>query len=107
MNYLVYVSTSVEPLSNEDLTQLLLKSRINNSKAGITGMLLYNSGTFFQVLEGEEQELNSLFERVKHDSRHKGIIKLKSGNIPERHFPDWSMGFRTTITDSIAYLFAD
>jgi hypothetical protein len=104
MNYLIYISTSVKLFSNADLTELLLQSRLNNSKAGITGMLLYSKGTFFQVLEGEEEALNIAFEKIKNDPRHKGIIKMKSGTLAERNFPEWSMGFTTTVPNSVSTL---
>ncbi len=104
MNYIIYVSTADRLLTDEDLTKLLLKSRINNAKAGITGMLLYSNGTFFQVLEGEEEQLSALFEKISKDSRHRGIIKLKSGKLANRIFPDWSMGFKTSVTESVSHL---
>jgi len=104
MNYLIYISTSVTLFSNEDLAELLLLSRDNNGKDDITGMLLYNNGTFLQVLEGEEGKLNMAFEKIKKDPRHKGIIKMKSGTLAERNFPEWSMGFTITVPDSYSAL---
>jgi hypothetical protein len=104
MNYLTYISTSVRLFSDYDLAEMLEQSRLNNTKAGITGVLLYNKGTFFQVLEGEEDQVNSTFEKIKADPRHHNIIKMKSGNITERNFSDWSMGFTTNLKHNISNL---
>jgi bifunctional N-acetylglucosamine-1-phosphate-uridyltransferase/glucosamine-1-phosphate-acetyltransferase GlmU-like protein len=92
MNYIIYISTSVRLFDDSDLKDMLLQSRANNSEAGITGVLLYHRGTFFQVLEGEEEQINAMFEKIKADPRHHNIIKMKSGTMAERNFPDWSMG---------------
>lgn len=104
MNYLIYVSTSAKFLNDAELKELLAQSRINNSKAGITGILLYNKGTFFQVLEGEEDHVQITFEKIKNDPRHKSIIIMKRGNLSRRNFPDWSMGFTTTAPNSFSNL---
>jgi len=94
MNYLVYVSTSSKLLTGHDLKQLLVEIRHNHNKNGITGMMLYGNGTFLQALEGEEFQLEKMFENLKSDEIQRGIIKLKSGRGTRRAFTDWSMGFR-------------
>jgi hypothetical protein len=104
MNYLIYISTSVKLFDDNDLKEMLLQSRRKNEAVGITGVLLYNKGTFFQVLEGEEEQVNTTYEMIKNDPRHKNIIKMKSGTITERNFPDWSMGFTTTRPSRFSHL---
>lgn len=94
MFYLVYVSMSAEDISKEDLLDILAKSRDENSKAGITGMLLHKDGNFMQVLEGEETAVRALYQRIILDPRHRGILTLVEGHREKRHFADWSMGFQ-------------
>jgi Sensors of blue-light using FAD len=94
MYFLVYVSSAVQPFSPAELTDLLTKSRVNNTRLGITGMLLYKDGNFMQVLEGEELVIRSLHTHIACDPRHRGLITLLQGSRTERQFPDWSMGFR-------------
>jgi len=48
---LIYVSTSVKLLNDEELLDILKVSRENNSGKDITGLLLYKGGNFMQVLE--------------------------------------------------------
>jgi Sensors of blue-light using FAD len=91
---LVYVSSAVRPLSRSDLEDLLATSRENNARAGITGMLLYKDGNFMQVLEGEEEAVRALYEKIGEDPRHRGEITLREDSTEGRQFPGWSMGFR-------------
>jgi hypothetical protein len=81
-------------MNDAELTGILTTSRKNNTPVGITGMLLYYDGTFMQVLEGEEAAIREVFARVAQDTRHSRIIKLLEEYVPERSFPDWSMGYQ-------------
>jgi hypothetical protein len=56
-------------------------------------MLLYDDGSFLQVLEGPRQAVETLFEKIKADRRHEQIVLLSSREIEEREFSDWQMGF--------------
>jgi hypothetical protein len=81
-------------VSDDELLQLLDKSRKNNEKLGITGMLLYKDGDFMQALEGDEAQVHSLSTRIAKDPRHSRVITLLAAPCTKREFPDWSMGFR-------------
>ena len=94
MYQIVYVSSAAVHFAKPDLYALLAKSRTNNTRAGVTGMLLYRDGNFMQVLEGEEGAVRAVYERIERDPRHHGSMVLLRGETPGRHFPDWSMGFR-------------
>lgn len=94
LHRIVYVSTSVNELSNEELQQLLLLSRRNNSVKNITGGLIYNDGNILQVLEGGKKEIHELFGTITQDGRHYGCIILQDTPSETRSFPDWSMGFK-------------
>lgn len=91
---LVYVSASKELMSNEELDAILTQSRANNSELGLTGMLLYYDGAFMQVLEGPENAVRQMYARIGRDPRHGNVIILLEEYIPERNFPDWSMGYQ-------------
>jgi hypothetical protein len=90
---LIYASAAVKPFSGNDLRKLLLKARTNNSAIGVSGLLLYNHGSFFQVLEGEAENVNPLFERIGRDPRHNQVLLLSRKDVEEPCFGDWSMGF--------------
>ncbi len=95
---LIYVSSAVHLFSHEELVALLQTSRRNNTADGITGMLLYKAGNFMQVLEGEEEAVRRLHDRIQRDPRHRGLITLLEQRTDERQFGSWSMGFRN-LTD--------
>ncbi|HKH09805.1 MAG TPA: BLUF domain-containing protein [Rubrobacter sp.] len=94
MFFLVYVSSAVRPFSRPELEDLLATSRDNNARAGVTGMLLYKDGNFMQVIEGEEEAVRALYDKIGNDPRHRGEITLRQDFTEGRQFPDWSMGFR-------------
>lgn len=94
MFFIVYVSSAVTPFTRSELTELLEKSRVNNAALDISGMLLYKDGNFMQVLEGEESAVRTLCDKVGRDPRHRGVLVLLQGQLAERQFPEWSMGFR-------------
>jgi hypothetical protein len=97
---LVYVSSALELMTDQALLELLEKSWKNNGRRGISGVLLYFEGSFLQVLEGEETEVEALFSRIAADRRHTGVLRLYSEYAEVREFPDWSMGFRKLGKDS-------
>lgn len=91
---LVYMSHANKPFSDDELLELLSRARKNNTKLGLTGMLLYNGeGVFIQVLEGPADEVHTLYNKIKQDPRHRDIQDLVSLPIVERSFPEWTMAF--------------
>ncbi len=92
--HLIYTSATTDPdLTKEALDEILEQSRANNSKLDVTGILLFDMGAFFQVLEGDSDTVESLYRRIEADERHKNVVKLISEPIEERSFGEWSMGY--------------
>ena len=94
MKYLIYMSSAFKLLNDEDLLDILTTSRRNNTAKNLTGMLLYGNGTFVQVLEGSEEDLDTTYDAIKADPRHRNLVKLGSGNLQHRNFAGWAMGFK-------------
>ena len=94
MYFLIYVSSATFDFTEADLLQLLEQSRDDNRELGITGMLLYKGGNFMRVLEGEREAVTAIFEKIRVDKRHKGVIVVMEDDIEQRQFPEWSMGFK-------------
>jgi hypothetical protein len=99
---LIYLSAATVPFSALELRELLTKSRENNSKLHITGMLLFKDGNFLQALEGEEKKVLALYEKIALDRRHQSLVVLWQGPCSERVFPDWSMGFHDLRSADVA-----
>ena len=77
----------------KELQQILDAARRNNSKAGVTGALLYSAGSFAQVLEGPLAGIEPIFEKIQRDARHGEVTVIESGTVRQRQFPEWSMAF--------------
>lgn len=91
---LIYVSTSEKLLNDEELLDILKASRENNSSKDVTGLLLYKGGNFMQVLEGPDEAVEALYEKIKADPRHKDVNVLSREQISARQFPAWEMAFQ-------------
>jgi hypothetical protein len=89
---LLYTSSTSRETSIETIDSILAASRKNNTRDGITGVLLYIDGGFMQVLEGEPATVTATFERIRKDARHwnTGILLDRTA---ERAFSSWTMGF--------------
>jgi len=101
---LVYYSRNRVPLHEQEPTaairEILASSRRNNSGAGVTGALLFNSGCFGQVLEGGRRAIEATFERIQRDPRHDDVSLLDFQRVDARSFPTWSMAFVGTDRES-------
>jgi hypothetical protein len=91
---LIYVSTSVKLLNDQELLDILKVSRENNLSSEVTGLLLYKGGNFMQVLEGEEEVVTALYEKIKADPRHKDVSIISKEQIQARQFHAWEMAFQ-------------
>jgi Sensors of blue-light using FAD len=91
---LIYVSTSIKLLSDQELLDILKVSRENNDSSEITGLLLYKGGNFMQVLEGADETVIALYEKIKIDPRHKDVSIISKEQIQSRQFSEWGMAFQ-------------
>ena len=89
----IYASAATRHFETAELTELLQVARTHNEAAGLTGMLLYSEGAFFQVLEGVPEAVESLYAKIERDKRHEQVTKIVTEAIPNRSFANWSMGF--------------
>lgn len=92
---IVYVSTAIEPFSEDSLRELLEVARSNNVAAGVTGMLVYSRGQFLQALEGEPAAVISTFDRITADRRHIVVNTLQRSLHADQWFGNWAMGFHS------------
>lgn len=90
---LLYASRARDPITNETIASILSQSRKNNPESGVTGVLcVCHGGVFIQVLEGGRDEVNQLYSKVLHDTRHADVTLLEYAEISERRFSGWRMG---------------
>jgi hypothetical protein len=91
---LTYVSEPAQNMSFLGLMRLLYHSYANNQASGITGALIYENNKFGQVIEGPEEAINTLWQKIQKDDRHKNVRLILSKPISERSFKKWTMIFQ-------------
>lgn len=94
ITYLIYSSDRSPDCSQAEIDQILIDCQHNNKALGITGVLLITEDQFLQYMEGSEESVTQLLNKIKLDSRHKSLKILSEGTLPERVFPTWQMGSR-------------
>jgi hypothetical protein len=92
MRRIRYISEFAPSLTPEDVDEIARVSALNNARDGITGMLMASGQLFFQVIEGPDEAVDTLYRRILADRRHRNVMVLgdESGDLV-RHCPDWSM----------------
>ncbi|MCG3882681.1 BLUF domain-containing protein [Psychrobacter sp. Ps3] len=89
----IYISrvTSIGLSGASTLNDIAEVSIAYNKAENISGILCYGNGYFFQYIEGSEQALTNLKNRILKDNRHKDIQTLAFSAITERRFTGWSL----------------
>lgn len=91
--YLLYYGVESFKFNQKDFEELLKQARERNESLEVTGKLIYCEGTFIQLLEGNETDLNDIYKSITIDRRLIGTKLIASGEVKERYFKDWSMDF--------------
>lgn len=90
----VYISQTKGPISEDEVQGILEHARGSNARLDITGLLLFKSGHFLQILEGQEDRVLNLLGKISVDSRHENLKVLYEGLGTVRFFSKWSMRYR-------------
>ena len=94
---LVYCSRAVASMDDAEVARIVGVAQHRNSVNGITGLLVFGSGIFFQWLEGPRDRVTQLMKNITRDVRHDTVVALSEGEeVRERLFPDWAMELVTT-----------
>lgn len=88
---LAYTSRARLDLSERDLSDIHETARHLNALDGITGLLVFDGVRFLQIIEGPEEAIDALVERLRRDPRHSAFEIRDEHVIEARSFPDWSM----------------
>ena len=86
-----YTSLARLDLQDTDLEDIHRSARDHNALDGVTGLLVFNGTHFLQIIEGSEQAIEDLVERLRKDQRHTGFEIRDRRKVEARSFPDWSM----------------
>lgn len=91
LSTLLYRSHICDDVPVKALENLLLKANKNNEVHEVTGILLFNGTHFFQLLEGPEAAVQSIYEHICRDKRHHNLVELMRDYAPSRRFGNAGM----------------
>ncbi|UGS48540.1 diguanylate phosphodiesterase (plasmid) [Kosakonia cowanii] len=67
--------------------------RIKNQIAKISSVLLYNGDDFFQIIEGKESTVDSLYKKICKDEMHTEVVELMRDYASTRYFTNYGVEF--------------
>ena len=88
---IAYISEAAPDMPHHRLDALVEDAARFNRVAGVTGVLLFDGARFLQYVEGPEDGIASVYERIAHASGHSAMTSLARGRVEVRYFPYWSM----------------
>ena len=90
--FLIYVSERTDPEDAMLVRDIAIEASQTNRTLGVSGILMAVDNFFLQVLEGQEDVVDSLLGKIGKDERHTDVRVLYRGALPDRIFGQWSMG---------------
>lgn len=92
LHRLIYCSRA-QGLDDTAIRQILDACERNNPRDHISGMLLFTSDFFVQLLEGSREAISRRFLKIAMDTRHADVEILSSNVSDVRIFDRWSMHY--------------
>lgn len=99
-----YVSRAVPSFSQDDFDKIVEVATVKNKNCGVTGIMLFHGGHFFQYLEGDKNNVMDIMAKILCDTRHYCVLIRSRGDIEERVFPNWSMRCKDLENGEIEFL---
>lgn len=97
MHRVIYSSRATRYFTPQGIEALNYVCRRNNAALGLSGLLLYHEGRFFQVLEGNDEALLQVMQAITKDERHMDLRLAEHGPIEARSFQGWRMGYEVPL----------
>ncbi len=92
LTHFVYCSRAAEGVDAAEVGRIVEAAKRANLARGITGVLVFGSGVFFQWIEGPDDQIQRLITSLHGDPRHFDIVALdESEEERERLYPNWDM----------------
>ena len=110
LHQIMYISSANSQMTPEQCASIASAAASRNRSENVTGLLLFNSKRFLQVLEGPREAVERTYTRICGDGRHRAVVKLRESAIDEREFGEWGMAFdnpfqpSTSLKEKVAVL---
>jgi len=90
---LIYVSKAEDNVEHDEILDILTHSWKYNHNSYISGMLLFDSRYFIQIIQGPIMTIDKLYARIENDARHTDIKLIGEELLYERDCSGWGIGF--------------
>ena len=96
MRQVIYCSITTAPTkrSADAIPGIIREAGPRNGLEGITGLLYAEGDAFLQAIEGPDDSVADLIERLGRDERHRDLRVLIDRDVDTREFGDWTMAYR-------------
>jgi Sensors of blue-light using FAD len=92
LDQLLYASLATQVMQAQDLRHLASEAASMNRMDRITGILMHADGVFVQLIEGPPEAVKHLWQRLKRDKRHNGLVQLYfQSELETRSCVGWNM----------------
>ena len=85
LHAIAYASEARADLQTTDLDRLLADATAFNRVAGVTGVLMFDGSRFLQYLEGPEDGIDSVYQRIANARSHGQLKVLCRAPVAQRH----------------------
>lgn len=83
---LIYRSRLCDAVPFRDIETMVSAANLRNEHESVTGILLFNGLHFFQLLEGPENAVKTIYQQICKDVRHYNVVELMCDYAPARRF---------------------
>ncbi len=91
---ILYTSELAAGIQPDCVGQIIRRARVYNAATAITGLLLFDGKRFCQLIEGPEDAVIRLCNRIEADLRHDHFRFHHQGTQQgPRRFAHWAMGY--------------
>lgn len=86
LSTIIYRSHLSDDVPVKTLEKLAIQANGKNQSFDVTGILLFNGTHFLQLLEGPEEKVCAIYDRICADTRHHNLVELMRDFGPSRRF---------------------
>ena len=90
---LAYVSTLAPDAPIAVVADIARRSRAYNELNQLTGLIVFDGERFAQQLEGDEERVLEVAEKIRQDARHVDMRIFYRGKLASRRFKKFGLGF--------------
>lgn len=99
LKYCVFASATHGNFGEEQLAELSAEYKKSLSEDGVTGVMLYEDGNFFQVIEGDADKIDAAYKRFSAEKHTHKVVKIIEEEQDQRSFAHWTSAYSTAAKD--------